>query len=333
MKKIPDNTILDILEEDSPSKEYSEFEAWLNDSKEHKEDFDSFRDTYLQISSLKKENNPEKFKPNMSQAWEIIHAKTIKKRRRSIRFHYLSHVAAVIILCLTAGAILFPHRKTLEDTTCVVSVPKGESRELCLPDGTHVRMKPESELHYPATFNGDKRIVSLSGEAYFEVKKDKSHPFLVKTEQIVVEVLGTSFNVSSYTENDITSVTLVEGLVRICNEKGENTLLTPSQCLEYNKSEGNTNIRTVNTQLYTAWINGKMYFENETLNNILTELKHWYSFDVACTDSTLLKRHFSFEVTNGGTLSEILEIINYTSDLHCEIENNIIHIQIKKGGY
>lgn len=79
MKKLPDNIILDILEGDASSKEYSEFEVWLNDSKEHKEDFDSFRDTYFQTSSLKKENNPEKFKPNMSQAWEIIHARTIKK--------------------------------------------------------------------------------------------------------------------------------------------------------------------------------------------------------------------------------------------------------------
>lgn len=204
-------------------------------------------------------------------------------------------------------------------------IPKGNTYELLLSDGTHVWLNSETEIIYPARFTGNTREVILKGEAFFKVAKNKEKPFIVKTNAISIQVLGTTFNVSHYANEKNVSATLVEGSISVQTEKGPKQIITPSEQFIYNNTSGESNIRIVDTHLYTSWIEGKYIFKNAPLEEIITKLQRWYDFTVSYNDNSLKARRFSLTIERKTTLDQVLEIISLTSDVKLEkVKNNII---------
>jgi len=197
-------------------------------------------------------------------------------------------------------------------------IPKGKTYQLELSDGTRIRLNSESELIYPTLFTENKREVTLIGEAFFEVAKDKDKPFIVKANEMEVSVLGTTFNICSYTKDKTISTTLIEGSVSVRANHGKKQIITPSEQFTYNKENNQTDIQTVNTELYTSWINGKYIFKDAKLEEIINKLQLWYDFSVTYQNESLKYNRYSLIAEKDIDLDKLLEVISYTSDVKLE---------------
>ena len=160
-------------------------------------------------------------------------------------------------------------------------IPYGKTSELFLPDGTKVFLNAGSRLVYPENFTGKSREVFLSGEAFFDVKHDKQHPFIVQTEDFRVKVLGTRFNVSAYPTDNIVETVLAEGKVNM--EKNNAGMfdkaieLAPNQMASFNRTTNETNVKSVDTDNYILWTEGLLKFESTDLSRITKRLERYYN--------------------------------------------------------
>lgn len=211
-------------------------------------------------------------------------------------------------------------------------IPKGKTYKLLLSDGTKIWLNSETEITYPTRFVGNKRVVNLIGEAFFEVAKNKEKPFIVNANGMEVKVLGTSFNISCYTTDKTFNTTLINGSVSVKTNNKEAQTIVPSEQLTYYKESEQTTIHTVNTELFTSWINGEYIFKDTTLEEIVKKLQRWYDFSVNYEDESLKHNRYSLTADRNTNLDHLLEVISYTSNVKLERINNIINIKKNKEG-
>ena len=200
----------------------------------------------------------------------------------------------------------------------MLATPRGGQYQIVLPDGTRVWLNSASSLKYPAAFVCNERRVELNGEAYFEVSKDPSKPFYVKTATQTVMVLGTHFNINSYTDEAATKTTLLEGSVKVTgNATGASAKLKP----------GEQAVNTINAievkenadiDEAVAWKNGKFLFRNTDLHTIMRQLSRWYDVDVEY-QGNVVQKHYRGRISRNVPVSEIFQIlktsgINFTID-------------------
>jgi transmembrane sensor len=197
-------------------------------------------------------------------------------------------------------------------------VPKGGQYEVVLPDGTKVWMNAASSLVFPIQFTGNKRIVTLKGEAYFEVAKNTKMPFTVQLDQMQVEVLGTHFNIMAYADEPAVRTTLIEGSVKLL-AGGRQQLLKPGQEGLMNGSRGFV-IKKANIEQAMAWKNGQFIFDNEDMGAISRRLSRWYnvSFMDLRKDQTLT---YTGAVSKYKYVSEVLKMLELTGTIHYKIED------------
>lgn len=195
-----------------------------------------------------------------------------------------------------------------------LKIPYGKKFEVQLSDGTIVYLNAGTSLRYPVQFaKNQSRQVYLTGEAFFEVSKDKAHPFTVTAQEVNVEVLGTKFNVNSYIEDESTNVVLVEGKVSLYKDKktAENQVyLTPG--LKGSNIRGQQKIITesVNTDYYTAWVTGSLVFKNASFDAIIKTLERRYNVTVINKNKILGKEIFNARFDN----EPIEVVLKYFSD-------------------
>ncbi|TZF81111.1 DUF4974 domain-containing protein [Pedobacter sp. BS3] len=160
-----------------------------------------------------------------------------------------------------------------------ISTPNGRQYQLNLPDGTKVWLNAASALTYPVSFTGNLRNVELVGEAYFEVAKNANMPFVVAARGTKVEVLGTHFNVSAYTDDDLVKTALIEGSVRMSN-KNDAVILKPGQQGAGTSESLDIGVKPVNVQQATAWKDGYFIFRNNTIREVMKQVARWYNVGV-----------------------------------------------------
>ncbi|WP_176141068.1 FecR family protein [Sphingobacterium nematocida] len=215
-------------------------------------------------------------------------------------------------------------RKILDATKDIqyatLQTPRGGQYRLTLPDGSKVILNAESTLRYPNSFvNLKNREVSLSGEAYFEVAKDKQHPFIVLSAQQKIEVLGTHFNVSSYHNEETTLTTLVEGSVRV-----NNSILKPNQ--QSVLKEGQIRIREVDVEQAIAWKNGYLMFDDEPLYSIMQKIERWYDVEVVYAPGVDQTKRYGGGVSRYDAISKVLDKLKLTGSVHFKIEGRKITV-------
>lgn len=187
-----------------------------------------------------------------------------------------------------------------------LSIPRGMNKLVVLPDSSQVWLNAESSLQYPESFEGMKqREVYLKGEGYFEVTKDAEHPFMVKTDALETQVLGTSFNVKAYSRND-TQVTLLEGSVRVTDRNHNELQLRPGEHTDAQMHK--TSVE--NSTDYCSWIDGQFYFDNVELVEIMRELGRWYNVDIVFTNKDIMHERLHFQAERSDSLQDILELLN-----------------------
>lgn len=199
-----------------------------------------------------------------------------------------------------------------------IQTPRGGQYQVVLPDGTKVWLNAASSLKYPEVFMGNTRTVELSGEAYFEVSKNKAMPFHVKSKFQDVEVLGTHFNINSYMDEQTIKTTLLEGSVKVSNLKSLK-ILKPSQQSIAGISE-NSLIKLaseVDTDDETAWKNGLFQFNNSDLKIILNQLERWY--DIKIDYASIPAKRYNGMISRKVKLSEVLKMLEKTGNIKFEV--------------
>lgn len=202
-----------------------------------------------------------------------------------------------------------------------LSTPTGGQYNIILADGTKVYLNTVSSIKYPTQFNGNQRVVELSGEAYFEVAKNKSKPFIVQSGNQSIEVLGTHFNVHAYPNESVIKTTLLEGSVAI-SYKNKKAILRPGQQSNVSDHSNQIAIREMDTQAAIAWKNGRFKFDNADLKTVMKQLERWYGIEVEYRGDVSDARF------NGGTfmnknLSEVLKVLEL-SNIKFKVEGKTI---------
>ena len=203
-------------------------------------------------------------------------------------------------------------------------VPRGGEYDVELADGTKVALNSSSSLRYPEIFVGDERVVSLRGEAYFEVAKS-AKPFWVKVGNMAVKVYGTSFNINTHVKGKVQTV-LVEGKVGISVFGGEEYLLSSSQLAEFDLNKSTIKIRDVDLFPYIAWTKGELVFESERLETIMETLSLWYNMEVFYTNEQVKDLHFTGIVKRYEDIGVILNALEKSVHVKFERKGNVLII-------
>lgn len=270
-----------------------------------------------------------------ANSWKSIHGK--------IRFGQIKHYsiqfakyAAILIFAYYLGFqtnSFYQWNGKMQYTD--IEVLNGQMGHIFLCDGTEVWLNSGSHFKYPTQFNQKERDVYLDGEAYFHVTSNKKLPFKVKTNDMEVEVLGTSFNVSAYQDDIEQSVVLVEGNVQINKTSGEKIAnLLPGQIAYKHENCSNLKIKKVSTNLYTTWKDGKVVFEAERLEEIAKKLERWYNVTINFENEKLKDYEFSGTILRNKPIDQVIMAFEMLAPLKFKYtimasEKNQITIQKK----
>ena len=209
-----------------------------------------------------------------------------------------------------------------------VIMPYGQQTSLQLPDGTTVYVNAGSQLSFPVSFDGEKREVYLTGEAFFEVHKDKEHPFIVYTPDIDIRVTGTEFNVSAYADDNFTQTVLVEGAVSVSKKAlfGKRIDIIPGESALFDKESESINTGKVDTGKYTSWIHGYIICKNDPVNEVVKKIERYYNRDIEVTDD-LSGITFSGKLDFKEDIQNVLNSIAFASSLTIETDGDTIQIK------
>lgn len=210
----------------------------------------------------------------------------------------------------------------------ILTIPRGMNKMVTLPDSTQVWLNAESQLEYPETFAGhERRVVRLKGEAYFEVAKDAEHPFIVETEMLETQVLGTAFNIRAYSPEDA-HVTLVEGSVKVRNARHQKEILMkPGQNATLQKA-GSFTINEVEAKDYNSWADGQFYFDNTELVEIMRELGRWYNINIIFTNKEAMHYRLHFQSDRSESLPQVLDLLNSMQKVNAKLENDKVIVSL-----
>ena len=210
-------------------------------------------------------------------------------------------------------------------------VPLGaEKYILQLSDGTIVKMNVGSELTFPSVFTGDHRIVELSGEAYFDVTHS-TIPFIVRSKNMDVKVLGTTFNMMVYPEEPVINTTLISGKVIVTCHSDKDSItqtavLTPGMQANYQKEVQRLEINPVDCEYHTAWTKGELSFENASIEEIMRIISRNYNLKIVFDSEELKAIKCFISIRQEKGFEEILKVINMATGVQFRTENDVIHI-------
>lgn len=228
--------------------------------------------------------------------------------RRLTLIRTFSAAAAVLLLCLSVWTVYLYMQPVSIETVSTLA----ETRTVHLPDGSTVTLNHYSSLSYPEKFKSGNREVELNGEAYFEVSKDKKHPFIVQTETVDVQVLGTHFNVDAYRDNPDVRTTLLTGSVAVSNKSNSvRMVLKPNEIAIYNKVEQKLTRKALeNAKNEISWRHGEFIFDDLPLQEIARELSNSFGTSIRISDTALQDYRITARFRNGEDLKTILSVLH-----------------------
>ena len=337
-----ENKIYDLLEDYSFKKyvlngEYtSKWENWLKENPHHKKDFDI---AVRIINDLSQENNIILNEIRQNETKRKIKGSLLQEINNNSagNKNVFWKVAAAILVLITIGsvAVLIKTDTRNSGSKEIAAVqritkhnPKGIKSIVTFSDGSKAYLNAESTLNYTPAFEADVREVALTGEAYFEITKDEKRPFVIYTDNINVNVLGTKFNVNAYPDNDNVKVALVDGKVSVHTKNGDNIVLNPSEMCDYSSGSKKYKVMKFNSEEEIGWKDNILFFKNESLRNIFYRLERWYGVDILYdeNDSLFMNWEFTGKFENR-SLEYILNTMNYENKFDFEIKDDKVIIK------
>lgn len=242
----------------------------------------------------------------------------------------IRRIAAVMLIFVGIG-LCYRHITSSTNVSWRTISSNGKFLQITLPDSTHVWLSRYSTLRYPDRFTGENRSIKLAGQAYFEVRHDSSHPFIVSSKRIRVQVIGTKFSVSDFPKRDICKVVLSEGSVNVSRQPSNRyspAHLRPND--EYILMPNGTEIiRSVDAQNLVAWKNGYYHFSNESLGDVLKNLGDFYGKDITC-DMSIRKRKVTGTVFLNDDFGVALTDLGYVVPIQWSMVKGECSVVLKK---
>lgn len=243
-----------------------------------------------------------------ANSWMLLEKRLPRLRRHTLSLRITVAAAAVAVLCLMGWSAYYMFAPIPLQTVSTLA----ETRSITLPDRSVIVLNRYSSLTYPERFRGKERRVQLKGEAYFEVSKDAGHPFKVEAEDVMVQVLGTHFNVEAYPEDTQVKATLLEGSVAVSliGQTEERLVLSPNESAIYNKEMKSLTLQTeTDAAEEIVWQNGTLLFKSVPLQEIARQLSNAFHTDIRIESADLQNYRMTATFTDGETLEEILSLL------------------------
>ena len=321
--------IIRYLDGSASLEEKRQLLQWLKESEKNRSDFTDTRDLWLSCNAsadneLEVDIALDRLKMRIMNEHERIEKKT---RRSFIRWYQAAAVLLVLFGLYFWLSIEQTEPKLMVQNQLITA--KGSKGKFTLPDGTVVWLNSESRLVYPDQFADGKRTVNLVGGAYFEVVRDEKKPFIIKAGDVDVEVLGTSFNISSYPFKDNIETALLSGSVKISGPSVRREIyLKPNEVFEYKKDLHAVSVKSVNASLYADWIKDRLVFDNRPLSDILISMEGWYNMDIVCPEKFAESTYMSFTIRQED-IDEILRAMSFIIPISYQIKNGKAFIMPK----
>ena len=250
-----------------------------------------------------------------------------RKAQRKILSSIFKYAAVVVILIAsTVWATLYFSGSKTETSFNTLYAPAGQRARLTLQDGTQVWLNAQSTLKYPSNFSKESREVEIIGEAFFDVKEDAKRPFIVSTQYIDMQVLGTQFNVYSYPETGYIQTDLVEGSLMVYGKQTPQASVTLKSNEQVTVKDGKMFVGEIDNPDYFLWKEGIYTFENERLLDIIEKLQLYYDVKIIVKDPEIFNVPYTGKFRQRDGIDEILRIIQKIQrfNIQKDIEGNII---------
>ncbi|WP_288206465.1 FecR domain-containing protein [uncultured Parabacteroides sp.] len=250
--------------------------------------------------------------------------------RSKKRLNVFSRVAVILILVfsVTFGLLKVLDRPSPQITYTEKRSDKGEKKNILLADGTKIILNSDTKLRIPSDFNQEERVIEMEGEGFFDVTPNPDKPFIIKSGEAQVKVLGTSFNFKSYKEDDFIKLTVSTGKVRVnVADQDLQLSVSPNEHLSVNKVDGNVSKETIQENNYIKWIQGSLYFNKEPIREVIKTINRTYNRKVI-----LQCKHCDYKITgthDNKSIEAVIEAICFTTGLHSRQEGDNIIIYDK----
>lgn len=256
-----------------------------------------------------------------------LKSKNYKLKRRII---FLTSVAAAILILFFAGSVTYIKTNKIFQKSYTQNIaPKGQKSQVIMPDGTMAFLNSGTILKYDNTFGKRNRNVELVGEAYFEVSHNKELPFIIRANDVEIEVVGTKFNVMAYPEEDFVETTVTEGKVNVRDITGASSLyLTANQKATYYKPTKVLAMKDVNSDPSVSWKDNVLSFDNENFNDVIKKLERWYNVSIIVDGKDSLEDRFTLTIRHE-SLKEVLDLISLTTRFEYAIKDDKVKITYK----
>ncbi len=294
------------------------------------------RKTYHLLKVNWGERTKEPILINEDEVFEKVWKVGVESKTRGtfIRVSFLKIAASLLVIFILGYLVMFVvnkpktqlaevHKKTIRKEN-----PIGQKSKLFLPDGTIVWLNAKSSIEFLESFTDSTRIVYLKGEAYFKVTKDKLRPFIVKTNNVSTEALGTVFNINSFEDERDINVKLVSGKVNVTSD-GKSFILNSGQAISVNRKTKSIKRYEFDNLDVAAWRNGILIFKKASFDEVIHRLERWYGVSVHVTGPKPKDWQVSGKFDDKYLL-EILSLIQYTRDFKFELNNKELNIILTK---
>lgn len=250
-------------------------------------------------------------------------------RRRTSRWR-AGAMAVMLVLIGGLGVVLWawgPDENASDDARRTVVTEPGERSQVQLADGTTVMVNVDSELRHPSFFASDRRVVQLSGEAYFDVEPDSDRPFIVQTETASVRVRGTAFNVRGYPDDDEMAVAVTEGGVSVEPQDGTDepasVELGAGEVGRMTKADATIQTEAADVTAYTGWTEGRLVFEDAPLPKVARRLERWYGLHVRVQDPALRSLRLTATLKSQ-SVGDVLDVVAASLGIRYRIDRDTV---------
>ncbi|MGL4411194.1 MAG: FecR family protein [Bacteroidales bacterium] len=308
--------------------ELVKLKSWLNESPKNREELIRLKNSYalsLIIGSEKSVTD----EPSVNSEKSKQKTKRLFDQIRGSR--WIQYAAVALIILSFQSLLRWRSDLNNESQYQEVSVGSGESAKVVLADGSVVWLNSNSVLKYPDSFNSRSRRVILNGEAFFQVNRDTKHPFVVEAGEISVKVLGTEFNVQSYSDELSLKVEVQSGKVQVTDFFGdkEGVILTANEKVEFIRVDRSMRLGKYDPNS-ESWRDGKYIFRNRSFGEIVRQLERIYGVKIQVHDPKLLEEIYYGEIDKSDPITKILDIISVSNHFEYRVSNKTIEITTSK---
>lgn len=294
------------LNGDLSAKDEEELIRWVNERPENKKLFLEIKDTW--DASLKREERE-------TEQLLLFYKKQAFRKPNTRLIYWLSAAAAaaMLVIGMFVGNLLPDSQWTGQTES--FTVPAGSRSQLTLADGTKVNLNSDSRLMIDDHFSPTNRVVTLTGEGYFEVKAGKKNPFTVKTGKFDITVTGTKFNVSSYDHDERIGATLAEGHIRLTTKGNKAYLLKPGDKISFDQKTMIPSLETADVEAELAWVNNEFIFKEIPFPDLIRRLERWYDVKLIYPGEAFNSMVYSGKFRNQETIWQVLDALKLTSPI------------------